>query len=96
MTIFAVLLPMPQPRLVEAIIRAFPNDHLQITDTQWLISAGGTVVELTAKLGIYDAADPTVPPTGNAIVFAVSAYHGRAPTTVWDWIKAQLERSAGG
>jgi hypothetical protein len=91
MTVFAVLLPSPQPKLVEAIKAAFPKDHLSINDTQWLISTSGTVTELSAKLGIFDASKPATPATGQAIVFATSAYFGRAPATVWDWIKAKLE-----
>jgi hypothetical protein len=91
MTVFAVLMPAPQPDLVQAIKKAFPKDHLSINDTQWLISTTGTVTELSAKLGIYDATQPTNAPTGSAIIFATSAYFGRAPATIWDWIKAKLE-----
>jgi len=56
MTVFAILMPSPQPKLAEKIKSVFPKDHLAINDTQWLISATGTVTELSAKLGIYDAA----------------------------------------
>jgi hypothetical protein len=96
MAIFAVLLPIRQPALEDAIKSVFSNDHLYISDTQWLISAAGTPIEIAAKLGIYDANEPLKTPTGNAIVFGVSGYFGRAPTTVWDWIKAKLEASSGG
>ena len=91
MTIFAVLMPSPQPKLTEAIKTVFPKNHLSINDTQWLISTTGTVTELSAKLGIYDAAKPQSPASGDAVVFATSAYFGRAPATIWDWIKAKLE-----
>jgi hypothetical protein len=96
MTIFVILMPQPQPSLVDVIKRVFPNDSLPVTDTQWLISTTGTVVELTATLGIYDAKEPEKPPTGNAIIFAISAYFGRAPTSVRDWIKTKWEASSGG
>lgn len=91
MTIFAILLPLPQPNLAAAIKRAYPLDHLMITETQWLISSTGTVIEVTAKLGIYDKERSNNPPTGSAIVFAISSYFGRAPTPVWDWIRSKLE-----
>jgi hypothetical protein len=96
MAIFAILMPSPQPLLVEEIQRRFPLDHLSVSDTQWLISMTGTVVELTAKLGIYDVNEPNKPSTGNAIVFAISSYFGRAPTSVWEWIKTKWETSSGG
>jgi hypothetical protein len=93
MTIFAVLMPSPQPNLVQAIANEFPNDHLSVTDTQWLISSTKTVLEITTQMGIYDPKNPESPPTGLAIVISVAAYHGRAPQTVWDWIRAKLEPS---
>jgi hypothetical protein len=91
MTIFAILMPAPQPRLAEQIKITFPNDHLAINDTQWLVSATGTAVDLSAKLGVVDPRNPGTAASGNAIIFATPSYHGRAPTPVWDWIKAKLE-----
>ena len=91
MTIFAVLMPSPQPALAQAIAKEFPSDHLSVTDTQWLISSTKTVLDVTAQIGIYDAKNPTTAPTGIAIVVSVAAYSGRAPQTVWDWIRAKLE-----
>ena len=96
MTIFAVLMPTPQPRLIAEINRSFPDDSMSLNETQFLISAKGTAVELAAKLGIVDAKTPSVPPTGVAVVLATSSYFGRGPATVWDWMKAKLEMPAGG
>jgi hypothetical protein len=96
MTVFAILLPGPQPRVVEAIKHAYPNDFLSITDIQWLISANGTAIDVSAKLGIYDPKNPTVPPSGNAVIFATSSYFGRAEATIWDWLKTKLEASPSG
>ena len=96
MTIFTVLMPTPQPNLAANIKQIFPKDHLPLNDTQWLISTTGTAVELVAKLGIYDATQPQKPPTGIALVFSISAYYGRGPTSVWDWINAKLEAPSGG
>lgn len=96
MTIFAILMPSPQPALAEAIQREFPEDHLCITDTQWLVSSDQTVIEVTARIGIFDRSNPKAQSIGNAIVFVVSSYFGRAPTTVWDWIRAKLEGASRG
>lgn len=96
MTIFAVLMPSPQPGLEKAIQDAYPNDFLKIDPAQWLISATGSVVDVVARLGIYDAKEPDKPATGSAIVLATSAYYGRAPMPVWDWMKVKLEASPNG
>jgi hypothetical protein len=96
MTVFAVLMPVPQPALAERIVAEYPGEHLKITDTQWLISAAGTVVEVTTKLGMFDEKDPNKAPTGVAIIFATSSYYGRAPTPTWDWIKQRLEKPPRG
>jgi hypothetical protein len=91
MTIFAVLMPTPQPQLVERIRSAYNSNYYQLNDTQWLISSSGTAIDLTTKLGIADPQNLNAQPTGIAIVFATSAYYGRAPQPVWDWIKSKLE-----
>lgn len=97
MTIFAVLMSRPQPGLVEVIkLRIAEPNRRQVNETQWLIASTKTVVELTAQLGIYDEANPSAPPTGNAIVFATTAYFGRAPLETWDWIRARIEAVADG
>ena len=91
MTIFAILLPVRQPAIVEAIKEAYPDNWFSLNDTQYLISAPGTVLDVTAKIGIADVNDKQKPSLGTGIVFATSSYYGRAPATVWDWVKAKLE-----
>lgn len=81
---------------MEAIKREFPADHLSISDTQWIISTTGTAVELSAKLGVFDVKNPSLPPTGNAVIFATTSYWGRAPTNIWEWLKAKLESQPSG
>jgi hypothetical protein len=91
MTIFAILLPTAQPAIAERITTAFQTDALRISDTQWLVSASGTAAEIAARLGIVDLANPQAPTLGTGIVFSTSGYFGRAPTNIWEWIKAKLE-----
>jgi hypothetical protein len=91
MTIFAILMPTPQPLLIEEIKKKFPHNYLELNDTQYLISTVGTAVELAARLGIYDAKTPAKPATGFAVILATSSYYGRGPATVWEWMKAKLE-----
>jgi hypothetical protein len=96
MTIFTVLMPSYQPLLATRISTTFPSDFLQLNDTQWLVSTTGTAIDLAARLGVYDIKNPAAPATGNAVIFATSAYFGRAPTNVWDWMKAKLEATPSG
>ena len=97
MTIFVVMLPEgDQPRLVDKIRTEFPKDCLEVTPKQWLISASGTTGELGAKLGIFDANNPDAPVVGNGIVFAMASYTGRAPATIWEWIKDKWEAKVSG
>ena len=96
MAVFAVLMPTPQPALIATIQRLFPNDCLAVTETQWLIATTGTAMGLTAKLGIYDSAEPDKPAIGNAIILLVTSYFGRGPSSIWDWLKAKQETSPRG
>ena len=87
MTIFAVLMPVPQPSLAVQIEREYAGAYFKLSDTQYLISARGTAVEVSEKLRL----DSTEYFLGNAVVLSVSSYWGRAPLTVWDWLKARLK-----
>lgn len=91
LTIFAVLLPEPQPALAKRIRDEFGEDALSVTETQWLVAASGTSEDLVRRLGIFDRANPSAPAVGSAIVFATSGYFGRAPTNIWEWLKTKLE-----
>jgi hypothetical protein len=88
-------MPSHQPAL-RGEIEKFENNYIALSDTQYLISTTGTAVELCAKLGIYDKRQPDKPATGNAVILAISSYFGRAPATVWEWMKAKLESSPSG
>ena len=90
MSIFVVLPPQQNSVLDAAIKQAFPSDLLQLAPNQWLVSAGGTAQDVATKLGILAEGSPP-----SAIVIVMSSYHGRAPTPVWDWIKAKLEAKTG-
>ena len=93
MTIFALLLPLPQEALAARVVQAYPDNFLKLNDLHWLISSRETAIEVTKKLGIVDP-EMSGPALGTGIIFATSSYYGRAPTATWDWIKAKLE--AGG
>ncbi len=79
------------PQLAEAIKNGFPQDHLAISDTQWLVSTAATAPEVAARINVYDPTNPNRPPTGNAVILSDSAYTGRAPPNIWNWLKTKME-----
>lgn len=91
MAIFVVLFPEPRPQLAEKIVQEFAEGHFKLGELQWIISSSLSIIELTAKLGIYDTKEPTSPSLGGAVVFSVSSYYGLGPTILWDWLRAKQE-----
>ena len=89
MAIFAVLPPQANTSLDEAIQARFPQDSLRLSPNQWLISYAGTAIALSNDLGVTDGKN------GGAVIIQMSSYYGRAPTSVWDWVKSKLEASSG-
>jgi hypothetical protein len=86
MAIFAVVaIPGFQASgLPAAIERHYSGRHHRVADGHWLVVDEGTALTVSTKLGIGGQA-----PTGDiAIVYNVAGYHGRAPTPVWEWLKA--------
>lgn len=70
---------------------------MKLSDTQYLVSAGGTAIDLSRTLGlVIDPKKQNAQASGVAVVLATSSYYGRAPATVWDWMKAKLEASSNG
>jgi len=96
MTVFAILLPAPNPKLADAIKAAYPDEWLALSDTQYLVSSAGTAMEVSTKVGIADPNDRQKPSLGSAVIIAMSSYYGRAPTPVWEWVKTKLEKPPNG
>ena len=83
MTIFAVIATNQQEKLGAAIAKIYPENHIRINAESWLVSSEGTSNELSDKLGVTDGSN------GSAVVLSVSGYYGRAPTSIWEWMKAK-------
>lgn len=86
MALFAVLASQDYPSLTAELQRLFPEDHLKVGPGQWLLSAPYTAKEISDSLGVTDGR------TSNAIVIAIGAYYGRAPSDIWDWMRTKLQR----
>lgn len=77
-----------------AIVRAIadPADRYPLPeDRGWLIRSAGTSVELSNQIGITGQAAGEPPTLGSALVVPITAYYGRGPTDMWEWVKTRFE-----
>lgn len=91
MSIFLVC-RIARPELAEAAIRqAFP-DAYPIGGNDWLISCEEKTARAVSDSIGFTGEGKTL---GNAIVFQVGNYWGRAPQEVWEWLKTRIEATNG-
>ncbi|MCK1706135.1 hypothetical protein IVA86_33220 [Bradyrhizobium sp. 146] len=93
-----VLLPQneaAQGQLRAAVLREFPDAHKPIANQNWLVAGKGTAQDISAKLGITHPKDAAAPSIGTVMVLEVGSYYGRAPSDIWDWVKAKWEATSG-
>ena len=91
MTIFVVFRVQDPLKMQARVAEFYPNDHFDLGNNEWLISSNGTAKTVSDVLGI--TAQPSK--SGNAIVFSMESYYGRAGTNIWEWIKTKSEASNG-
>jgi hypothetical protein len=89
MSIYVVFRVAEPEKIKAAMAEKFPNDNLEVSPGQFLVSSSLSAQGVSDSLGISDG------PNGAGIVFAMSGYFGRASTNIWDWIKAKAEKSDG-
>ena len=86
MIVFSVTSLTPNPKLNSKVVETYNSNSRKINETTWLIAASGTSREVSDSLTISEGEIGS-----SAIVFATSGYFGRAPTDIWEWIKAKRE-----
>lgn len=91
MSLFAVLSPTENPKLIAAIKEHYP-DNYQITPTQWIVSAKGTAQQISDKLGV-SAKENLI---GSGVILSIKSYWGRSNPDLWDWMKGKMEESDNG
>ena len=76
------------PAVKEKIAAVVPEEarRYELATDKWVIYADGPAGDLADKLGIRG--DPHV---GTGLVLTLGSYGGRAPSSLWEWIKAQTE-----
>jgi hypothetical protein len=58
-------------------------DFTKLPKNGFFVQYSGTTQELSNLLGITDGS------SASAVVAAISSYYGRAPTTLWEWLKTR-------
>jgi hypothetical protein len=76
--------------IASKIQEVFPDNYLLMDSGAWLLSGTGTSNEIATRLGILAEGGPSV------IILAITGYSGRAPTTVWEWLKIKMEGQPSG
>lgn len=61
-------------------------------DRGWLINYDGTTVELSNHIGLTGQQPGETSTIGSAIIVPVSAYYGRGPSDMWEWLKTRIEQ----
>jgi hypothetical protein len=90
MAIFVVFRVSDPKKMEAAMLRTFPDDHIQVHAGEWLVSTSGTAKDVSDKLQVTPGND-----AGAAIVFSMANYYGRATSEIWEWIKAKAEGTVG-
>jgi hypothetical protein len=86
MALFAILAPLDNAKIGEAIEQAFPSEFFSVSNGQWFVSGTGTPKEISDRIGITDGKN------GAGIVVAVSSYWGRSSPDLWPWLSARLSK----
>lgn len=85
MTIHVIVAKNPD-KLSPLINSEYPDANLKIDDNVWLVNANMTAKELSDSIKVSAGEN------GSAFIAPISAYYGRMPTNVWEWIKLKWEQ----
>lgn len=90
MTIFTVVVTSEtEPGGFQAMLDSkFSDNFISVAPRVWLVAGTGSVQAMSQSLGITDGS------VANGLVTAIRSYFGRAPTNIWDWIKAKWEETS--
>lgn len=84
---FITALSNPDKVIAAAKQLVSARDFHKVADDKFFLSFNGTTVELGEKLGINEGR------TGMGILLRVTAFHGRAPKSIWEFIGLQLNKT---
>ena len=61
------------------------DERFELANDEWMVVFDGSTQELAEKAGIRGGDDRI----GTGLALSVTTYSGRAPTGLWDWLKAK-------
>jgi hypothetical protein len=59
------------------------DDRYELATDRWLVVYDGAARELAEKAGVRSGDEQI----GTGLVLPVTTYSGRAPSTLWDWLR---------
>lgn len=74
------------PQVQQRLLTLFPEaDRFELAADKWMIAFHGGAQELAEKAGVRGGEERV----GTGLVLPVTTYSGRAPTTLWDWLRGK-------
>jgi nicotinamidase-related amidase len=61
------------------------DDRFELAGDKWMVVYDGPGQELAEKAGVRSGAEQI----GTGLVLPVTTYSGRAPSPLWDWLRAK-------
>jgi hypothetical protein len=61
------------------------DERYELADDKWMVAYEGPAQDLAERAGIRSGEHQI----GTGLVLPVTTYSGRAPTTLWDWLRAK-------
>lgn len=59
------------------------TNRFELATDKWFVTYSGPTQELAESVGVRAGEDVI----GNGLVLSVTTYSGRAPSTLWDWLR---------
>ena len=91
MLVYAVIAPGPSPQLALAVKRAFPDNHFEIAQGQFLVAD-----EAATTKEVGDRLNEPQGGVGRFFVTPVSNYSGWHSRDLWEWIAARQAAGSPG
>jgi hypothetical protein len=85
MAAFIVLTLAPQQGLDRKVAEIYPQAHLALSPTAWLVSdVGVTTKDVCDKINIREGG------FSGAMVIKIESYFGFAAPNIWEWLKLRI------